>query len=72
MDVFLSEGIEIVFKVALALLTVGKNDLLSLDMESILKVNINIFISCYLCRYFCADIITPTFAVHTKRTASES
>ncbi|CAB3225719.1 unnamed protein product [Arctia plantaginis] len=37
MDVFLSEGIEIVFKVALALLTVGKNDLLSLDMESILK-----------------------------------
>lgn len=38
MDVFLSEGIEIVFKVALALLTVGKNDLLSLDMESILKV----------------------------------
>ncbi|CAH0716117.1 unnamed protein product, partial [Brenthis ino] len=37
MDVFLSEGIEIVFKVALALLTLGKNDLLSLDMESILK-----------------------------------
>ncbi|KAG7313303.1 hypothetical protein JYU34_000413 [Plutella xylostella] len=37
MDVFLSEGIEIVFKVALALLTLGKDDLLSLDMESILK-----------------------------------
>ncbi|XP_026760918.1 ecotropic viral integration site 5 ortholog isoform X1 [Galleria mellonella] len=37
MDVFLSEGIEIVFKVALAMLTLGKNDLLSLDMESILK-----------------------------------
>ncbi|CAH2103511.1 unnamed protein product [Euphydryas editha] len=37
MDVFLSEGIEIVFKVALALLTLGKNDILSLDMESILK-----------------------------------
>ncbi|KAJ0183872.1 hypothetical protein K1T71_000295 [Dendrolimus kikuchii] len=37
MDVFLSEGIETVFKVALALLTLGKNDLLSLDMESILK-----------------------------------
>ncbi|XP_068632503.1 ecotropic viral integration site 5 ortholog isoform X2 [Battus philenor] len=36
MDVFLSEGIEIVFKVALALLTLGKDDLLSLDMESIL------------------------------------
>lgn len=39
MDVFLSEGIEIVFKVALAMLTLGKNDLLSLDMESILKVS---------------------------------
>ncbi|CAH2211644.1 jg49, partial [Pararge aegeria aegeria] len=37
MDVFLSEGIEIVFKVALALLTLGKEDILSLDMESILK-----------------------------------
>ncbi|XP_013189298.1 ecotropic viral integration site 5 ortholog isoform X1 [Amyelois transitella] len=37
MDVFLSEGIEIVFKVALAMLTLGKNDLLSLDMENILK-----------------------------------
>ncbi|XP_059055182.1 ecotropic viral integration site 5 ortholog isoform X2 [Achroia grisella] len=37
MDVFLSEGIEIVFKVALAMLTLGKDDLLSLDMESILK-----------------------------------
>lgn len=38
MDVFLSEGIEIVFKVALALLTLGEKDLLSLDMENILKV----------------------------------
>ncbi|CAK1554995.1 unnamed protein product [Leptosia nina] len=37
MDVFLSEGIEIVFKVAIALLTLGKDDLLSLDMENILK-----------------------------------
>ncbi|CAG4955207.1 unnamed protein product [Colias eurytheme] len=37
MDVFLSEGIEIVFKVALAMLTLGKDDMLSLDMENILK-----------------------------------
>lgn len=37
MDVFLSEGIEIVFKVALAMLAIGKNDLLSLDMEGMLK-----------------------------------
>lgn len=44
MDVFLSEGIEIVFKVALAMLTLGKEDLLSLDMENILKVN-TIFIN---------------------------
>lgn len=50
MDVFLSEGIEIVFKVALALLTVGKNDLLSLDMESILKVrnSWNLYLLLYL------------------------
>lgn len=38
-DVFLSEGMEIIFKVALALLTMGKDDLLSLDMEGMLKVS---------------------------------
>lgn len=36
-DVFLSEGMDIIFKVALALLTMGKDDLLSLDMEGMLK-----------------------------------
>lgn len=38
MDVFLSEGMEIIFKVALAMLTLGKEDLMSLDMEGMLKV----------------------------------
>ena len=38
MDVFLSEGMEVIFKVALALLTLGKEDLLCLDMEGMLKV----------------------------------
>uniref|UniRef100_A0A1B0CM39 Putative ypt/rab gtpase activating protein n=1 Tax=Lutzomyia longipalpis TaxID=7200 RepID=A0A1B0CM39_LUTLO len=37
MDVFLSEGMEFIFKVALALLTLGKDTLLSLDMEAMLK-----------------------------------
>ncbi|KAL1516761.1 hypothetical protein ABEB36_000622 [Hypothenemus hampei] len=37
MDVFLSEGMEIIFKVALAMLTLGKDDLMSLDMEGMLK-----------------------------------
>ncbi|XP_043286416.1 ecotropic viral integration site 5 ortholog isoform X2 [Venturia canescens] len=36
-DVFLSEGMEIIFKVALAMLELGKEDLLSLDMEGMLK-----------------------------------
>lgn len=36
-DVFLSEGISIIFQVALALLHLGKEDLLSLDMEGMLK-----------------------------------
>ncbi|PNF40913.1 hypothetical protein B7P43_G14970, partial [Cryptotermes secundus] len=39
MDVFLSEGMEVIFKVALALLTLGKEDLLCLDMEGMLKVS---------------------------------
>lgn len=37
MDVFLSEGMEIIFKVALAMLVLGKDDLMSLDMEGMLK-----------------------------------
>ncbi|XP_073973180.1 ecotropic viral integration site 5 isoform X9 [Rhodnius prolixus] len=36
-DVFLSEGMDIIFKVALALLTMGKETLLQLDMEGMLK-----------------------------------
>lgn len=39
MDVFLSEGMEIIFKVALAMLTLGKDELMSLDMEGMLKVD---------------------------------
>lgn len=42
-DVFLSEGMEIIFKVALAMLELGKEDLLSLDMEGMLKVRTQIF-----------------------------
>lgn len=37
MDIFLSEGMEFIFKVALALLTLGKDIVLSLDMEAMLK-----------------------------------
>lgn len=39
-DVFLSEGMENIFKVALAMLQLGKEDLLSLDMEGMLKVSL--------------------------------
>jgi len=42
-DVFLSEGMEIIFKVALAMLHLGKEDMLSLDMEGMLKVRFCIF-----------------------------
>jgi len=46
-DVFLSEGIEIIFKVALALLQLGKDDLLCLDMEGMLRVsNLNVYCLC--------------------------
>lgn len=38
MDVFLSEGMEFIFKMALAMLAIGKESLLSLDMEAMLKV----------------------------------
>jgi len=37
MDSFLSEGIEIIFRIALTLLTIGKHELLLLDMEGVIK-----------------------------------
>lgn len=37
MDIFLSEGMEFIFRVAVALLTLGKDTLLTLDMEAMLK-----------------------------------
>ncbi|XP_055299476.1 ecotropic viral integration site 5 ortholog isoform X9 [Sitodiplosis mosellana] len=37
MDIFLSEGMEFIFKMALAMLAIGKESLLSLDMEAMLK-----------------------------------
>jgi ecotropic viral integration site 5 protein len=40
MDIFLSEGMEFIFKIALALLTIGREILLSLDMEAMLKVSV--------------------------------
>ena len=39
MDAFLIDGVEIIFRLAVAILTFGKEDLLSLDMEGMLKVN---------------------------------
>lgn len=38
MDIFLSEGMEFIFKVALALLVLGRDHILSMDMEAMLKV----------------------------------
>lgn len=50
MDVFLSEGMEIIFKIALAMLSLGKDDLMSLDMEGMLKVKLLLF-SIFPCFY---------------------
>ena len=40
MDVFLSEGMEFIFKMALGMLIFGKEQLLSMDMEAMLKVRV--------------------------------
>lgn len=47
MDVFLSEGMEFIFKMALAMLAIGKESLLSLDMEAMLKVSNRHFTTCH-------------------------
>lgn len=38
MDCFLCDGIEIIFRLALTLLTLGKHELLLLDIEGVIKV----------------------------------
>ena len=38
MDCFLLEGIEVIFRLALALLTIGKPNLLVYDMEGVIRV----------------------------------
>ena len=37
MDCFLSEGMEVIFRIALALLTMGRDELLLQDMEGVIK-----------------------------------
>src|SRR2546423_662070 len=37
MDLFISEGMEMIFRLAIAILTVCREDLLKLDMEGLLK-----------------------------------
>lgn len=38
MDCFLLYGIEIIFRIALTLLSIGKHELLLLDIEGVIKV----------------------------------
>ena len=42
MDCFLAEGIEVIFRLALALLLLAKHELLMLDMEGVIRVSRNI------------------------------
>lgn len=77
MDVFLSEGMEIIFKVALAMLTLGKDELMSLDMEGMLKVSKmkNLFVCqvfdfccniCLLLRISLSDTLLKNMISHLK------
>ena len=56
MDCFLLEGLEIIFRIALTLLTIGKHDLLLLDMEGVIKVTAfynYLFSHSYCCISYC-------------------
>ena len=44
MDCFLSEGREVIFRIALALLVIAKNDLLLRDIEGVTKVRCPYFV----------------------------
>ena len=43
MDCFLADGIEAIFRLALSLLLLGKNELLVQDMEGVIRVKMNVF-----------------------------
>lgn len=60
MDIFLSEGMEFIFKMALAMLVIGKESLLSLDMEAMLKVN-NFFLRSI--NKIDSPFLTPTLSI---------
>ena len=64
MDCFLSEGIEIIFRIALTLLTMGKHELLLLDMEGVIKVNLEVR-SRFLFEV-CAKRLTTCFKVFSN------
>ena len=56
MDCFLADGIETIFRLALSLLLLGKNELLVQDMEGVIRVKMNIFIAAadtaaFVCRF---------------------
>lgn len=45
MDCFLVDGVEVIFRIALACLTLGKGELFSMDMEGMLKVGMVLHIT---------------------------
>lgn len=57
MDWFLSEGMEVIFRLAVAVLIVGKADILSQDMEGMLKVGLRCLCFCVLCFWSGANVI---------------
>ena len=47
MDCFLADGIEAIFRLALSLLLLGKNELLVQDMEGVIRVKMNVFLKTF-------------------------
>ena len=65
MDCFLADGIEVIFRLALALLLIGKNELLIQDMEGVIRVKLRRNMTSEIVTIFSSPTVLP------KRNASQ-
>ena len=66
LDIFLIDGIEIIFRVGLALLERSQSELLKLDMEDMTKVIIILLLYCYVHVHVFRDKQKPIDSIVTK------
>lgn len=73
MDCFLVDGVEVIFRIALACLTLGKEELFAMDMEGMLKVKtvFGLVICLLLLGLYDMKTIVPIFNAFSSCTSMQ-